>query len=249
METVVRVFDIPEFFQEEATDERKNDFALELIAAFTNVGFIYVRSDTVTEEELLAVNSVSLQYFNESLELKQLLLSRDRAKRGYSPFGTENFASLVGEIKPNDLVEKLRVGPEFDHSDTYYSTKLSRSHFSENIWNESFPTLRSVVTRYYHSMEILALQILEIIGYGLGYTAQYFEKKMDKHTSILTINHYPKNSSSLQSDRVRVAEHTDVSMITIVNQCPPTSCQSDYGLQILSSELEWVDVPHIPGMF
>ena len=39
--------------------------------------------------------------------MKSGLSREDRARRGYSPPNSENFASLLGEEGPNDLVRKF----------------------------------------------------------------------------------------------------------------------------------------------
>eukprot|EP01034_Spumella_vulgaris_P036220 gene36220-44681_t len=90
----------------------------------------------------------------------------------------------------------------------------------------------------------------------------------DKHTSILSLNYYPPSESADSSTTcindtiIRVAEHTDVSMLTIVAQSisrpgditsptTATDTTSTYpggGLEILDpSTAQWLSVPYLPG--
>ncbi len=58
------------------------------------------------------VRDVCHEFFRQPLDHKMQAVSIDRARRGFSPISTENFASLVGDgTKPNDTVEKFRIGP------------------------------------------------------------------------------------------------------------------------------------------
>jgi isopenicillin N synthase-like dioxygenase len=115
-------------------------------------------------------------------------------------------------------------------------------------------------------MTVLCAKVLRIIAASYDLPAEFFDDKMDKHTSILSLNHFPVtqfgkagdgygcacNPINSEADRqynsectnadpelIRIADHTDISMITIVLQSQP-------GLQILHpSSLEWVDVPFL----
>jgi isopenicillin N synthase-like dioxygenase len=216
-------------------------------------------------------------FFHQPLEQKKKLLSRDRAKRGYAPLETENFASLIGEKKPNDICEKVRFGPAVDTDNPYYCSKQGRAHFAPNEWGDESELFRSAITEYYSAMENVTSKLLEIIAIGLGVSACYFGPKMTKHTSILSLNYYPpvamdwtrqphSSSTTAPGDideqspgtflvplqrHHRIAEHTDVSMITIVNQSPPTAEvpeESWGGLEIKVGSGQWMQVPYIPGV-
>ena len=93
--------------------ERKRECITKLIKMLQTDGFALVRgtgiSPSTCDNALKAAKSF-LHDANESV--RRSCLTQDRARRGYSPMCTENFASLVGKHGPNDLVKKFRVGPD-----------------------------------------------------------------------------------------------------------------------------------------
>ena len=74
-------------------------------------GFLYVSGHDIDPRDIKRTFEASRCFFAGSMENKQTCESTYRARRGYSKFGAENFATLVGEVRPNDLVEKYRFGP------------------------------------------------------------------------------------------------------------------------------------------
>lgn len=247
------------------------------------VQFRYITGHGVPETQLTSVIEVVNNFFKQPLDQKKKLLSRDRAKRGYSPVETENFASLIGEKKPNDICEKVRFGPTLpgDSDDPYYRSKVARTHFAPNEWGDEAESFRSAIIEYYSALETLTDTLLEIIAIGLGVSVSSFRSKMNKHTSIMSLNYYPPvtvdavdairplpSSSSMissgpkdcdarsdialflsPSQQFRIAEHTDVSMITIVNQSSSNSTKEESwgGLEIKDSLGQWLPVPYVSG--
>lgn len=236
--------------------ERKQAIIHQIVESFSSLGFIYIIGHGVSIELLELVSQQNQLFYSLSLEEKLSFMSKDKARRGYSSINTENFASLAGEVKPNDLVEKLRFGPEISseilENDSYYHSNECKVHFMPNEWGNLSTTFRDVVLEYYNSMQRLAVLILEMLALGLGQSADYFTSSMDKHTSILTFNHFPSVSQlelPVEPNQLRVAEHTDVSLITIVNQLQPNSCptSSSVGLEICTPDGQWIPIPNIPG--
>lgn len=160
------------------------------------------------------------EYFASPLSNKLQTISKDRARRGYAPVSTENFASLIGERgKSNDLVEKFRIGPEItpeikDEYTSYFSRKEAKVHFFPNDWSATNEAFRDLSLRLYQSLEEVAKTIInEILSQQYDSSAKtLWESYFQHHTSILSINHY----STTQESDTRISEHTDVSLFTIV---------------------------------
>lgn len=74
--------------------------------------------------QALHVTHSFLQEADESVR-RSCLSTNDRARRGYSPMNTENFASLIGQEGPNDLVRKFRMGPPSTITSSSQSTNNS----------------------------------------------------------------------------------------------------------------------------
>ena len=256
----IGVIDISPFVQSAIPEEHcKNNVVENVLQALSSHGFMYVVGHGIPEEQLEASITNACEFFYQSDEEKKKLLSHDRAKRGYAPLETENFASLIGEKRPNDLCEKVRFGPSIPAESErcqYYSSKQARCHFTRNEWGDQSRSFQETVSSYYEAMEQLTSTLLHIIARGLMLSPDVFTSKMDRHTSILSMNYYPPicaQADNSPSTQLRVAEHTDVSMITIVYQ-RTLSCSSccmgwtGGGLEVWAGEEgQWTSVPHIAG--
>lgn len=207
-------------------------------------GFIRICGHGVPPQLLEHVLEASKSFFRQPLEVKRLAYSQDRARRGYSDFQCENYASLMGEMEPNDSVEKYRVGRTVDaeeSQDEYYKAKEARTHFTANNWPESGDQFREAIEEYYQCMERLANTLLSILEAALRLEPGCLCCHMQKHTSILTLNHFPEEQLRGEVG-TRIAAHTDVSMITIVAQ------DGKDGLQMKSiKDDSWTGVPAEQG--
>ena len=202
-------------------------------------------------------------FFSSPLELKMKSCSKDKARRGYSPLETENFAALVGiKDKPNDKVEKYRYGPVIDpsclYSQHYFSSKAATVHFFPNSIENLDHNYQQALAQYYKLMEKLSLCVLYIleIAFDLEAGSMVSPSMPPYHTSILSINHYPLDTE-IQPAVERVADHTDVSLFTIVTEMG-TMCGADDAanpakntqLQMLDRNTnDWIDINLGPEEF
>uniref|UniRef100_A0A7S3KY71 Fe2OG dioxygenase domain-containing protein n=1 Tax=Amphora coffeiformis TaxID=265554 RepID=A0A7S3KY71_9STRA len=208
-------------------------------------GFAYVRGLPIHQElalDALGLTNDFLQSADESV--RRSCLTKDRARRGYSPMNTENFASLVGDKGPNDLVRKFRVGPE--------GAAGSSALWQPNIWPspddwEQALLFRDIVQTFYNVMADAAQVVVKAICDALlshdpnlvTSLRPLTENDALSHTSILTLlgyqigtRHRGKNKGPL------VAPHTDVGVVTILlfdqGDCATLQRSDDRG--------GWVDV-------
>lgn len=148
-----------------------------LLKELKSNGFALVRGTGIPGQlcrEALRVTHSFLQEADENVR-RSCLSRRDRARRGYSPINTENFASLLGEDGPNDLVRKFRMGPTSSCSST--NEEGISSLLQENVWPS--PSLsaewddsvcndfRSTLEDYYDKVCSAANDILRAICDGL----------------------------------------------------------------------------------
>ena len=212
--------------------------------SLSHVGFLICLNHGVSDEVIEQAMREQRLFFESSLEDKVQSCSRDSARRGYSALGTENFSSLIGLNRPNDDVEKFRMGPpardeESSDSDAYYNSKEGRLHYFPNTYPSlQQPAFQPVLTKYYEAMSDFSLRLLELLETSFALPPTYFKNKMNKETSILTANYFPDNKEATAV--VRIADHVDISMLTIV-------CQSAAGLEILMRDEKWFEIPFLPN--
>lgn len=143
-----------------ATIDMKRECSTKLNATIHQDGFAFLRGlgipNNVCNNALCAARSF-LHEANESV--RRSCLTTDRARRGYSPLCTENFASLMGEHGPNDLVKKYRIGPSMMSCDENNEggTTLSQhptmsSLHQPNVWPANDANFKSAIEEYFNAI-------------------------------------------------------------------------------------------------
>eukprot|EP00536_Pseudo-nitzschia_multiseries_P000554 jgi/Psemu1/249675/estExt_Genewise1Plus.C_70045 len=155
----------------------KEKCAHSLVERLKSDGFALVQGTGIPGRlcrETLRVTHSFLQDADESVR-RSCLSKRDRARRGYSPINTENFACLIGAEGPNDLVRKFRMGPPSSPSSLYH--QQGSSLLQENIWPVSYAStewdetnsrdFQATLENYYDKACCAANEILRAICDGL----------------------------------------------------------------------------------
>lgn len=228
--------------------EQQKKCSMELLQQLKADGFALVKGTGIPAQlcrDALRVTHSFLHEADESVR-RSCLSIKDRARRGYSPINSENFASLIGEQGPNDLVRKFRIGPE---------SSTASSLLQPNIWPtpledwdaEICQEFRSVVEAYYDQVCVAANCIVQCIcdalssenkdlAAPLGFLSSSsaadspVEQSNGKEgtglahkTSILTLlgyqtgsRHKKKHHKKKRSVHPLVAAHTDVGVITVL---------------------------------
>jgi isopenicillin N synthase-like dioxygenase len=217
-----------------SVSEDQRSCADELLQRLSSDGFAYVRGTGISAElceEALLLTKAFLADADETV--RRSCLTQDRARRGYSPMCTENFASLIGQEEPNDLVRKFRMGPTAreghdDEAGDKFSSLLQPNIWpSEETWDKELASsFQSTIERYYQEACEAANHIVVAISDAIRRKQPDLSRAMEvfsansetpAHTSILTLlgykvgaRHKSKNRSPL------VAAHTDVGVITML---------------------------------
>jgi isopenicillin N synthase-like dioxygenase len=211
-----------------STEPELQKCAFDLYTQLQTNGFCLVRGagiDPCLCQQALEATNDFLQDADETV--RRSCLAADRARRGYAPMNVENFASLLGEQGPNDLVRKFRVGPM--HSQLIDKTFISNSLLQENVWPpaelwEKAPVFQATVESYYEAACVAAQGVVRAICDGLLQALPDLQASLQplhgdngQSTSILTLlgyrsgtRHKGKNKGPL------VAAHTDVGVITML---------------------------------
>lgn len=218
--------DVSSYVRDETSLDEQRRCSAALIQQLEKDGFCYVRGTGVDPElcrRVLAATNCFLQVADE--KVRRSCLAKDRARRGYSPMCTENFASLIGQRGPNDLVRKFRVGP--------VATEGGSSLLQPNIWPGSdvwdaplVDEFRAAVEGYYEAACRVSNAIVQAICQGLVNEAEGLTRAlaplmrstapMDR-TSILTLLGYRASSRHKGKNKgPLVAPHTDVGVITFL---------------------------------
>jgi hypothetical protein len=106
--------------------QQQETCANELVTQLQKDGFCCIRGTGMSRTLCQMALSVANSFMQEANEdVRRSCLTKDRARRGYSPMCTENFASLIGETGPNDLVRKFRMGPPSNPSNSLSEVSMT----------------------------------------------------------------------------------------------------------------------------
>ncbi len=208
-------------------------------------GFALIRGTGIPSQ----ICQKALEYTNLLLndadeKVRRSCLTKDRARRGYSPQNSENFASLVGEKKSNDLVRKFRVGP---NSKTTATINASSALHQPNAWpteeawgEEHAKQFQSCIETYYDHVCQVSNDIVRAIFDGInnncqgsnifipsslinddsvciGASDKIEQSFVTKNTSILTLLGYRKGARHQgKHTNPLIAAHTDVGVVTVL---------------------------------
>jgi isopenicillin N synthase-like dioxygenase len=120
-------------------------------------------------------------------------------------------------------------------------------HKGRNQWPEDRPEFADVMAEFYESMSDLAATTLALVQNALGTEDSLLVG--DPNTSNVRLNNYPTADPLTQTERdsvnalgdMALHHHTDPGLITLLLQ------DQTGGLQALSAEHGWIDVPPEKG--
>jgi isopenicillin N synthase-like dioxygenase len=212
---------------------RRERFNLKLRNALTQFGFVRVVGHQIDEKLIRRVYELYEQFFSSTQDEKSKCTGGTGGQRGFTPFGIEH---AKDQSEP-DQKEFYHVGRELDRGHPL------REQYPRNIWPVPLPELRVASLALYDALDTCATSLLESLAQAFALPKETFSDMLRDGNSILRALHYPPLEPPLESQRagVRAAPHEDINLITLL--CEAT----DAGLEILSPDGRWIEVPAFPG--
>lgn len=99
---------------------------------------------------------------------------------------------------------------------------------------------------YYAAMERTSVDVLRLIALALNLSENFFDDKVDRHSSNLQVANYPSQPISPWNELERVKPHADSGTITILDR-EVASEKSSGGLEVLDRDDQWRKVPSREG--
>lgn len=204
------------------SNNMKVECSQKLVDTLREDGFCLVRGTGISKKVVKEALKWTNAFLHAAPEaVRRDCLTKDRARRGYSPQNAENFASLIGAKAPNDLVKKFRIGPEDKHGDNF-ALLQSNAWPSEEVWEHS-NEFQSAIQSYYEEICDAAHAIVKCIcdglslqnGSAVGDNGSFAIEK-ESHTSILTLLGYKLGARHQGCKKPLVASHTDVGAVTVL---------------------------------
>ena len=213
--------------------------------ACEGIGFFVITGHGVPTELVDRVFGNGSEFFDLPMEEKlKVRKPPGPDSKGFSPQGLKTVGKDRDPTLKPSLHESYAIGPLDATDDPYYHCEEAGFSFAPNHWPVNPPGMKQAMIDYYREMERLSRDILRIFAQALDVPEAYFLDKINRHTSILRVIHYPELKSAPQPGEERSAAHTDTTAITIlrIDDAPG-------GLQVDTPSGEVIDVRRIPDSF
>ncbi len=217
--------------------------AAEIDAACRSLGFLVVAGHGVPEDLVAATRAAAFAFFALPEAQKLEVRMPPGVYRGYTPIESETLALSLDQATPPDLKEVFNIGPVDIGGEAYFTAAEGQGFFASNLWPAALPELRPVLERYYREMTMLARELMRLFALGLGLDEPWFDDKIDRHITNLSLLHYPAPVRPPLPGQLRAGAHTDYGSLTILQRD-----ETPGGLEVKSGGA-WVPVPDIPESF
>jgi isopenicillin N synthase-like dioxygenase len=206
-------------------------------------GFLVVSGHGIDPALMKSVAEVSRAFFDQPVEEK--LRSDAVAGRGYYRMEAKSLARTLGDTKaPGDLRESFRIGVEPVADDPYTTAPAAAGHFEPNLWPARPAAMRAAWERYFDACGRLTVDLMHICATALDLPEDWFDHKIDRSTSNLIAQNYPKPAKPPVPGQIRNGAHTDFGTLTLL-----MTEDKPGGLQVMGTDSQWHDVRPIPGTY
>ena len=230
-----------------APGPRRDEIVDEIRRACEDTGFLVITGHGVPEDVIRDLDTVARQFFALPLDEKMVLARGPASRRGYQPPKASALARTRGQETPPDLAELYMIN-RFDDREAARRAGLREGRedfFAPNIWPDAelVPGFKEAFEAYYAVMEGLANTLIRLMARALGLEESWFDDKVIDHITALAVLHYPALEEPPLPGQYRRGPHSDFGSLTILYH------DGEPGLQIMSPDGEWEDVPIVPGSF
>jgi isopenicillin N synthase-like dioxygenase len=194
-------------------------------------GFAVIEGHGIPEQLIADAWDAAKAFFDLPETVKrQYHVTGGAGQRGYTPFGIETAKGAA----LSDLKEFWHVGRDLPLGHRFADI------MAPNLWPDAdLPPLRPVMQALFAALEGAGRRVLRAVAVHLDQPANFFESPVDDGNSILRLLHYPPVSP--EADAVRAGAHEDINVITLLLGA------EEAGLQLLSRDGEWLEVPAPAG--
>ncbi|KAI0166797.1 Clavaminate synthase-like protein [Hypoxylon sp. FL1284] len=243
----VPVIDLAPMFSAELAERQRVAGAVR--AAATRNGFFYVSNHGVPADTIARCRQRVLDFMRQPQEKKDLVDSRAHS-RYYNGYLARS-GSRISRSESVDVREsfQFRYSPELDPD---HPTDISDVPEDARAWiraedfvwegTSHLPNFKKDCIAYWGSCLTLARRLVRVFALSLGLDENYWDDKVTYPGADGVFNYYPpRTADEAENKFVGLGSHTDLQLFTLLWQ------DSVGGLQILSTEGQWLKAPPIEG--
>ena len=224
--------------------EQRKQAALDLAAAFRNVGFAYLGGHGVGQELIDRTFAEAARFFALPRERKAAVsVEQSPCDRGWFDLGMENLDP--DKQQEGDLKEGYRIGNDLapDHP----LVRRGLPFHGPNQWPRDLPGFRETMEAYFDAVRDLAGQVTHAVAIALELPEEFFDAWFTTPMVIMSPLHYPPQEvprgGQISEARIGAGAHSDYGCLALLAQ------DSTGGLQVRTPAGSWIDAKPIPGTF
>lgn len=221
-----------------------SDVVASVDVACREIGFFCIENPPIPEGLIAQVYRQAEAFFMLPEADKMRLYIGDQPNhRGYVPPGEEQYGAVQGAadaetMTPKELKEGFEVGQHTPLDDPDF---LRGGLFlGPNVWPDELPEFKTTCEAYYHEMTALGRKLFAIFAKALDVQPDVFAQMTQKPASNLRLLHYLARDILPGEQAFGIGVHTD-------SECFTMLATKGSGLQAVSRDGKWIDVPDVPG--
>ena len=204
--------------------------------AARTIGFFQISDHGIDLDLIEATYQAAARFFALPDETKRkYYIGLSSNHRGYVPF-TEK-----GDYpdEKNRSYEAFDLGLDLPADDVDY--RSGNRLLGPNVWPD-LDGFKETVAQYYREISALGRLISSCLEIHLGLPRGTMSEHMSKPISQLRLLHYVRQQHTKDHKSVNMGAHTDYECLTLLHT-------RNKGLQVLTQEDSWIDVPIDPDVF
>ncbi|KIM26349.1 hypothetical protein M408DRAFT_330697 [Serendipita vermifera MAFF 305830] len=204
-------------FRKAKSSAEKEQTANEVVTAFKEVGFVYLKDHGISPEVIDNAFKQSAEFFKLPMEEKMKIPWDDpRANRGYVARGRERVTQETDPVK----IAKMRASAP----DAKESMEIGRDWDAtwKNKWPQDslVPKFRPTFLDFFQTCHELHVDVMRSIATGLELEENFFDDKIHEQYHNLRLLNYPSIRTELlrAEGQARAGAHSDYGTLTFVFQ-------------------------------
>lgn len=218
-----------------------------LRSACEDVGFFYIENHGIPKNLLDSVLEQSRRLFALPTDEK-IRLSDPKMSRGYTAMEEE---TLDPANQPNrgDTKEGYYIGRDVPESHKDYNPAKLKG---PNVWpvpekcslsEAGCDEFKRIMEAYFARASDVSFRLVQLIAQAIGLDRHHFDDNFTENFATIRLLHYAAEKSRPQEGVYACGAHSDYGMVTLL------LTDDNPGLQILTLDNRWIDVPPRPGAF
>lgn len=204
--------------------------------AAREIGFFRIHRHGIDPDLIEATYRIAARFFAQPEAVKQRdYIGLSANHRGYVPFSEKG--DYADEIHRS--YEAFDLGLDLPRNDPDFLA--GNRVLGPNVWPD-LCGFKETVSRYYAEISALGRLVCSALELHLGLPVGAMTDQMSKPISQLRLLHYVRANDLTERTSVNMGAHTDYECLTLLHT-------RNEGLQIMTQDDQWMDVPVDPGVF